>query len=108
MPFDVLGKSADVTIATVAHSLVRARGDGNCLFHAAGHLLDREGGILPMNVTGYDELRTAVVARVALGVKTLTNLGYRLRDQMGIHNNHLTQNNTTLLTTAQTDQIDDR
>ena len=86
MPFDVRGRERDVQLGDVAHALVKARGDGNCLFHAAGHALTIAGLIQPAQ-DGHALLRTQVVAYVALHAKATNALGYKLREGMGIAHN---------------------
>jgi len=47
MPFDIRGKVRQVNITGAPYALIKARGDGNCLFHSAGHLLERAVLLLP-------------------------------------------------------------
>lgn len=86
MPFDVRGREKTVTLDDVDYALVRARGDGNCLFHAAGHgLAVAELG--HVDVDDHARLRTEVVDYVAAHAKETTPLGFKLRDGMGIARN---------------------
>lgn len=86
MAFDVQGRERTVVITGVTHALVRARGDGNCLFHAAGHGL-AVAGLGHAGIDDHARLRTEVVDYIAAHVKETTPLGFKLRDGMGIARN---------------------
>ena len=102
MPFDIQGKIGQVGIAGAQYALIKARGDGNCLFHAAGHALTREAHILGQ-VHTHASFRAAVVAYVEQHAKDLDALGFKLRDGLGI-----TRNAQGAVSAAQGRQIDQR
>ncbi len=88
MAFDVRGREKTVDIDDVDYALVRARGDGNCLFHAAGHGLS-VAGLGHLAATDHGTLRTEVVDYVEAHAKDTTALGFKLRDGMGIARNQV-------------------
>jgi len=102
MPFDIQGKIGQVGIAGAQYALIKARGDGNCLFHAAGHALTREAHI-GGQVHTHASFRAAVVAYVEQHAKDLDALGFKLRDGLGI-----TRNAQGAVSPAQARQIDQR
>lgn len=102
MPFDVQGKIGQVAIAGAPYALIKARGDGNCLFHAAGHALERAGLMGGQNYT-HLIFRAHVVGYVEQHAKDLDALGFKLRDGLGI-----TRNQQVAVTPAQARQIDQR
>jgi hypothetical protein len=102
MPFDVQGKIGQRAIAGAQHALIKARGDGNCLFHAAGHELLRRGLVLPAHDT-HQTFRAHVVAYVRAHAKDTTAEGFKLRDGLGISHNA-----QGAVTPAQGRQIDQR
>src|SRR5262245_8396022 len=86
MPFDILGRIARVPISGTDYALIKARPDGNCLFHAAGHLLLRANRLLPAHQT-HAAFRAHVVACVEQHAKATNALGFKLRDGLGIARN---------------------
>ncbi len=102
MPFDIRGKIAQRAITAVQYALIKARGDGNCLFHAAGHLLERAGVLEPQYNT-HLTFRAHVVDYVRQHAKDTNALGFKLRDGLGI-----TRNQQNAVTEAQGRQIDQR
>lgn len=102
MPFDKQGKIGQVGIATAPYALIKARGDGNCLFHAAGHALERAGLMGGQNHT-HLTFRAHVVAYVEQHAKDLDALGFKLRDGLGI-----SRNQQGAVSEAQGRQIDQR
>ncbi|WP_437648578.1 OTU domain-containing protein [Sorangium sp. So ce362] len=86
MPFDVRGRENTVRIRDADYELIRARKDGNCLFHAAGHGLvtaGRHGA----EFADHMRFRAHVVQYVADHAKETNALGFKLRDGMGITGN---------------------
>jgi hypothetical protein len=103
MPFDILGKSRNVDLPHGQRSLLIARGDGNCLFHSCGHLLERANRLLGAD-NNHVLLRNQVVQWVTANAKGLNATGFKLRDGLGImHNTQLGP-----LTAEQDAQIDQR
>ncbi len=64
MAFDVAGILGTVSIANATYHPMSARGDGNCLFHAAGYLLERGAGPLAGQNRDHAWLRAEMVAWV--------------------------------------------
>jgi hypothetical protein len=87
MAFEVFGRYPDtVALSGADHIRVRARGDGNCLFHAAGH------GLIVLGKLGVDDFdharfRAHVVDFVAAHAKDTDDLGFKFRDGLGIARN---------------------
>lgn len=102
MAFGIEGKIAQVQIAGAPYALIKAKGDGNCLFHAAGHALDRDS-LLEVQYNTHKTFRDYVVAYVEQHAKDTDALGFKLRDGLGI-----THNQQGAVSLAQGRQIDQR